>query len=252
MNETEQLRERQKRTRLLIGDAGMEIFKNAHVLVLGVGGVGAYAAEHLARTGVGRLTLVDGDTVELSNCNRQIPALTSTIGKPKAEVMADRLREINPQIVVETRVEFIEPEAVPALLDTPFDYAVDAIDSLASKIAFLLECRRRKIPLISSMGAGGKTDPSKIQIADISKTYGCPLARAVRTRLKEQRVTRGIKTVFSPEPCQSEIEHTTSPDGKKRALVGTLSYLPAAFGGFCAAAVIDGLRQSDHRNRMMK
>jgi len=234
--------ERQKRTRLLVGDAGIERLRNAHVLVLGVGGVGAYAAEHLARAGIGRLTLVDGDAVELSNCNRQLPALSSTLGRPKAEVMAERLREINPELTVEARVEFIGPEDVGALLDAGFDYVVDAIDSLAAKVAFLLECRRRKIPLVSSMGAGGKTDPEQIRVADISKSYGCALARAVRARLKERGVERGVKVVFSPEAvAKSAIQTVTAPDGKKRAYVGTVSYMPAAFGGFCASVVLRNL-----------
>jgi len=242
MNETESCEERRKRTRLLVGDAGMERLRAAHVLVLGIGGVGAYAAEHLGRAGIGRLTLVDGDAVELSNCNRQLPALTSTLGRPKAEVMAERLREINPEAAVEPRVEFITPETVDGLLDAGFDYVVDAIDSLGPKVAFLLACRRRKIPLISSMGAGGKTDPAQIRIADISKTYGCALSRAVRTRLKERGVERGIKVVFSPEEVpKSAVEVVAAPDGKKRAYVGTISYMPAAFGGFCASVVLRGL-----------
>lgn len=240
MNETSSAR--QERTRLLVGDSGIEILRNARVLVLGVGGVGAYAAEHLARAGIGRLTLVDGDTVEPSNCNRQLPALSSTLGRPKAEVMAERLREVNPELNVDVRVEFIAPEDVGALLDTGFDYAVDAIDSLAAKVAFLLECRRRKQPLISSMGAGGKTDPELIRIADISKSYGCALARAVRARLKEHGVERGVKVVFSPEEVsKSAIRTVVNPDGSKRAYVGTISYMPAAFGGFCASAVLRGL-----------
>ncbi len=197
-NESDEYRERQQRTRLLVGDGGLERLRNAHVLVLGVGGVGAYAAEQLARAGIGRLTLIDGDCVELSNCNRQLPALSSTLGQPKALVMAERLRQVNPDLDVQSRIEFIRESDVPELLAGDFDYAVDAIDSLGPKIAFLLECRRRKLPLISSMGAGGKTDPAQIRLDDISRTYGCALARAVRSLLREHRVSRGIKVVFSP------------------------------------------------------
>ena len=226
-NESDEYRERQQRTRLLVGDGGLERLRNAHVLVLGVGGVGAYAAEQLARAGIGRLTLIDGDCVE-----------------PKALVMAERLRQVNPDLDVQSRIEFIRESDVPELLAGDFDYAVDAIDSLGPKIAFLLECRRRKLPLISSMGAGGKTDPAQIRLDDISRTYGCALARAVRSRLREHRVSRGIKVVFSPEAVpKSAVESGLSPEGKQRSTVGTISYMPACFGCFCAGAVLRGLLQ---------
>ena len=233
--------ERQKRTRLLLGD-DLARLQNAHVLVLGVGGVGAYAAEQLGRAGIGTLTLVDGDDIEPSNCNRQLPALTSTLGLPKAEVMADRLKEINPAVKVLTRNEFIEGGKIPQLLDSGFDFMIDAIDSLTPKVEFLLEARRRKIPLVSSMGAGGRMDPSLITVADISKTHGCTLARAVRSRLREHGVSRGLKVVFSPEPVpKSAIESTVDSRGKFRSAVGTISYLPAIFGCICASVVIRGL-----------
>lgn len=233
--------ERQKRTRLLLGD-DLARLQNAHVLVLGVGGVGAYAAEQLGRVGIGTLTLVDGDDIEPSNCNRQLPALTSTLGLPKAEVMADRLKEINPAVKVLTRNEFIEGGKIPQLLDSGFDFMIDAIDSLTPKVEFLLEARRRKIPLVSSMGAGGRMDPSLITVADISKTHGCALARAVRSRLREHGVSRGLKVVFSPEPVpKSAIESTVDSRGKFRSTVGTISYLPAIFGCICASVVIRGL-----------
>ena len=233
--------ERQKRTRLLLGD-GLERLRNARILVLGIGGVGAYAAEQLGRAGVGTLLLVDGDRVDPSNCNRQLPALTSTIGMAKAEVMAQRLREINPELNVITRNEFIADEKIPELLEGGFDYVIDAIDSLTPKVDFLLEARRRKIPLVSSMGAGGKMDPSLITVADISKTYGCALARAVRTRLREHGVTRGIKVVFSPEAVpRSAIETATDGHGKFRSTVGTISYFPAIFGCTCASVAIRDL-----------
>ncbi|WP_294505475.1 tRNA threonylcarbamoyladenosine dehydratase [uncultured Victivallis sp.] len=233
--------ERQKRTRLLLGD-DLARLQNAHVLVLGVGGVGAYAAEQLGRAGIGTLTLVDGDDIEPSNCNRQLPALTSTLGLPKAEVMADRLKEINPAVKVLTRNEFIEGGKIPQLLDSGFDFMIDAIDSLTPKVEFLLEARRRKIPLVSSMGAGGRMDPSLITVADISKTHGCALARAVRSRLREHGVSRGLKVVFSPEPVpKSAIESTVDSRGKFRSTVGTISYLPAIFGCICASVVIRGL-----------
>lgn len=238
---TDSISERQKRTQLLLGDKFYRL-RQARILVLGVGGVGAYAAEQLARAGVGTLLLADGDNVEPSNCNRQLPALSSTIGQPKVEVMAQRLREINPELNVEVRNEFIQGEKIPELLSTPFDYAIDAIDSLTPKVEFLLEAGRRKVPLISSMGAGGKMDPSQIMIADISKTYGCALARAVRARLREHGVTKGVKVVFSPEAVpKSAIESCSNSQGKFRSTVGTISYLPAIFGCFCASAAIRDL-----------
>ncbi len=158
MNESENL-SRFERTRLLLGKEKLERFRRAHVLVLGVGGVGAYAAEQLARAGIGTLTLVDGDRFELTNCNRQLPALTSTLGRPKAEVVAERMREINPAGTFLPRVEFLQGDGIDRLLETRFDFAVDAIDSLTPKVEFLLGCLRRNIPVVSSMGSGGKVDP---------------------------------------------------------------------------------------------
>ena len=242
MNEYEDFERRQQRTRLLVGDEKLERLRRAHVLVLGVGGVGAYAAEQLARAGVGRLTLVDGDVVEPSNCNRQLPALTANFGRPKAEVMAERFREINPAIEVIPVVEFIRDEKIDRLLETRFDYAVDAIDQLSPKVFFILGCRKRKIPLISSMGSGGKTDPSLIQVADISRTRGCALARAVRTRLRDLGVYKGVKTVFSPEEVSRAAVHAWQDEaGHNHSTVGTFSYMPAAFGCFCASVVLRAL-----------
>lgn len=245
MNESDEYRERQQRTRLLVGDGGLERLRNAHVLVLGVGGVGAYAAEQLARAGIGRLTLIDGDCVEPSNCNRQLPALSSTLGQPKALVMAERLRQVNPGLDVQSRIEFIRESDVPELLAGRFRLCGRRHRLAGSQNSpFLLECRRRKLPLISSMGAGGKTDPAQIRLDDISRTYGCALARAVRSRLREHRVSRGIKVVFSPEAVpKSAVESGLSPEGKQRSTVGTISYMPACFGCFCAGAVLRGLLQ---------
>lgn len=204
-NESDEYRERQQRTRLLVGDGGLERLRNAHVLVLGVGGVGAYAAEQLARAGIGRLTLIDGDCVEPSNCNRQLPALSSTLGQPKALVMAERLRQVNPDLDVQSRIEFIRESDVPELLAGDFDYAVDAIDSLGPKIAFLLECRRRKLPLISSMGAGRQdrsgTDPARRYLQDIRLRAGAgrpfPSARTPGQPRHQSRILSGSRTEIS-------------------------------------------------------
>lgn len=190
MREFNEYNLRQQRTRLLVGEEKMERLSLAHVLVLGIGGVGSYASELLARAGVGELTLIDGDVVEKSNCNRQLPALSSTLGRPKVEVMGERILEINPAIKLNLISDFMQKEKIEMLLANHFDYAVDAIDQLTPKIDFILGCREHKIPLISSMGSGGKTDPAQIQIADISKTYGCALARAVRTRLRAVEIGR--------------------------------------------------------------
>ena len=241
MNESENL-SRFERTRLLLGKEKLERFRRAHVLVLGVGGVGAYAAEQLARAGIGTLTLVDGDRFELTNCNRQLPALTSTLGRPKAEVVAERMREINPAGNYFPRVEFLQGDGIDRLLETRFDFAVDAIDSLTPKVEFLLGCLRRNIPVVSSMGSGGKVDPSLIQVADISKTHGCALARAVRTRLRAAGVTRGIRTVFSPEAVPPEaVLAWKNEAGHHHSTVGTVSYLPAIFGCVCASVVLRAL-----------
>ena len=241
MNESENL-SRFERTRLLLGKEKLERFRRAHVLVLGVGGVGAYAAAQLARAGIGTLTLVDGDRFELTNCNRQLPALTSTLGRPKAEVVAERMREINPAGTFLPRVEFLLGDGIDRLLETRFDFAVDAIDSLTPKVEFLLGCLRRNIPVVSSMGSGGKVDPSLIQVADISKTHGCALARAVRTRLRAAGVTRGIRTVFSPEAVPPEAVLAWKDEaGHHHSTVGTVSYLPAIFGCVCASVVLRAL-----------
>ena len=230
MNESENL-SRFERTRLLLGKEKLERFRRAHVLVLGVGGVGAYAAEQLARAGIGTLTLVDGDRFELTNC-----------GRPKAEVVAERMREINPAGTFLPRVEFLQGDGIDRLLETRFDFAVDAIDSLTPKVEFLLGCLRRNIPVVSSMGSGGKVDPSLIQVADISKTHGCALARAVRTRLRAAGVTRGIRTVFSPEAVPPEAVLAWKDEaGHHHSTVGTVSYLPAIFGCVCASVVLRAL-----------
>ncbi len=242
MAEFSELEERQQRTRLLVGDAGITRLRTAHVLVLGVGGVGAYAAEQLARAGIGRLTLVDGDRIERSNCNRQLPALTSTLGRPKAEVVAERILEINPEAETIPVVDFIRDEKIDRLLETGFDYAIDAIDQLSPKVFFLLGCRKRRLPVISSMGSGGKSDPTQIRVADISKTFGCALARAVRTRLRDLGVSHGIRTVFSPEEVPKQaVRCWQDPEGHNHSTVGTISYMPAAFGCVCASVALRDL-----------
>ena len=230
-----------ERTELLLGSEKCEILREARVLVVGLGGVGAYAAEMIARAGVGRMTIADADIVGESNINRQLIALHSTIGRPKAELVAERLRDINPDIELEVVNRYIKDEETDLLLDsTRFDYAVDAIDTLSPKLALILGCLDRKIPLVSSMGAGAKTDPTKLEIADISKTHHCPLAHMLRKRLHKAGVKSGFTAVFSPEPIR-EGAMIECEERNKKSNVGTISYIPAMFGIGCASVVIRDL-----------
>ena len=227
------------RTELLLGEEKMQKLKQAHVLVVGLGGVGAYAAEQLARAGIGSLTIVDGDTVHSSNRNRQLAALVSTEGHEKAGVMAERLKDINPELNLTVINEFIKDERIPGLLDeTKFDFVVDAIDTLSPKVFLIVETFRRGYPLISSMGAGGKFDPSKIEITDISKTHNCKLARMVRKRLTKHKIKKGFTVVFSPEPINREHVIEIEGEQNKKTTVGTISYMPGLFGMFAASYVI--------------
>ena len=189
-----------ERTELLIKEEGLEKLINASVLVVGLGGVGSFAAEFLARAGVGNMTIVDGDTVDITNINRQLPALHSTVGKHKVEVVGERLLDINPKLNLTKINEFLNPERMDQILDEgKFDYILDCIDSLTPKLKLLIAARRRKIKVVSSMGAGGKTDPSKVMVRDISKSHNCYLAKQVRKRLKKEKINKGIRCVFSNE-----------------------------------------------------
>ena len=230
-----------ERTALLLGEEKLGMLRRAHVLVVGLGGVGAYAAEMIARAGVGRMTVADADTVSVSNINRQLVALRSTVGRPKAEVLAERLRDINPELELTVLNRFIRDEETYALLDAArYDYVVDAIDTLSPKLALILAALERGLPLVSSMGAGAKTDPTKLEIADISKTHHCPLAHMLRKRLHQAGVRRGFQAVFSPEPAR-EGAMILCEEQNKKSNVGTISYLPALFGIGCASVVIRGL-----------
>ena len=236
-----------ERTELLIKENGLEKLSNANLLVVGLGGVGAFAAEFLARAGIGSMTIVDGDTVDITNINRQLPALHSTVGKTKAEIVAGRLLDINPELNLTVKTEFLNPEGMAPILDSEkFDYVLDCIDSVSPKLSLIREARKRKIKLISAMGAGGKTDPSKIMVKDISKTYNCYLAKQVRKRLKrENNIQKGFKCVFSSELQDEESLKMTDGTNFKRSFYGTISYLPAAFGLFAAAEVINYLAKKD-------
>ena len=230
-----------ERTELLLGPEKLATLRRAHVLVVGLGGVGAYAAEMIARAGVGRMTVADADTVSLSNINRQLVALHSTVGLPKAEVLAARLRDINPAIELTTVEKYIRDEETYALLDAArYDYVVDAIDTLSPKLALIAATLERRMPLVSAMGAGAKTDPTRMEIADISKTHHCPLAHMLRKRLHKIGIRSGFRAVFSPEPIR-EGAMILCEEQNKKSNVGTISYLPALFGIGCASVAIRGL-----------
>ena len=237
------------RTSLLLGDEKMQRLADAHVLVVGVGGVGAYAAEMLCRAGVGELTIVDADTVNVTNINRQLPATHSTIGRLKTEVLGKRLRDINPVLRLHELPLYLKEEEASSLLDgtlsalsseahRPFTFIVDAIDTIAPKCALIGEALRRGIPIVSSMGAGAKSDITQIRFADLWDTYHCGLAKAVRTRLKKEGLRRPLPVVFSTEQAVRQAVITVEGEQNKKSTAGTISYMPAVFGCYLAEYVI--------------
>ena len=235
-----------ERTELLIKENGIEKLQNANLLIVGLGGVGSFAVEFLARSGVGKMTIVDGDTVDITNINRQLPALHSTIGKSKVEVVADRLLDINPKLELVKINEFLSPEKMEEVIDSQeFNYILDCIDSVTPKVTLLLMAKRRKIKIVSCMGAGGKINPAKVMVRDISKTYNCFLAKQVRKRLKKEKIDKGIRCVFSNEIQKEESLEMTDGANYKRSYYGTISYIPAIFGLYAAAEVINFLIEKD-------
>ncbi len=230
------------RTELLIGKEGVIRLSCAHILVVGLGGVGAYAAEQLVRAGVGTLTLVDGDYVHQTNRNRQLPALLSTEGRLKTEVLAERFREINPKIQLNLISEFVRDERIQEVLEqSDYDYIVDAIDTLSPKVFLIYRSIGRRLKLVSSMGSGGKTDPTQVRIDDISKTINCPMARALRKRLNRLGIRNGFKAVFSPEAVPREAVIQVESEQNKKSNVGTISYMPPLFGTIMASEIIRSL-----------
>ncbi len=228
------------RTRLLVGDDGAARLDAARVLVAGVGGVGGYAAEMLARTGVGHLTLVDSDNVAVSNINRQLIATTRTVGRPKVDLFMVRFKEINPAISVSPLLEYITPDNVERLLAPGFDFVIDAIDTVAPKVALLSHCLRHRIPVVSSMGAGGRLHPERVGYFDLWETREDGLARAVRQRLKQAGLRRPLKTVASTEaPRRASVIELD--ERNKRSSYGTVAPVPAAFGILLASHVINKL-----------
>lgn len=231
------MNERCSRTRLLVGDAALSRLKAASILVAGVGGVGSYAAEALARAGIGKLTLIDGDLVQPSNINRQLHALTTTIGRPKVEVMAERLLQINPALKLATHHLVLTPENIPHLLAEPYDLVLDAIDSLDAKLALISGCVERGMPVIASMGAAGKLDPSRVRVANLVDSQGCRLARKVRKELRRRGITEGVRVVYSDEAFDGK-GFGEREQGEVRRPMGSISYLPAMFGLQAAAEAV--------------
>ncbi len=228
-----------QRTELLVKEEGIERLQSANILIIGLGGVGSFAAEFLVRSGIGNLTIVDGDTVDITNINRQLPALNSTIGKNKTDVVAERILDINPKINLKKINEFLEPERMEEILtQEKFDYVLDCIDSLSPKLALIITCKRKKIKLVSAMGAGGKTDPSKVMVRDISKTNNCFLAKQIRKKLKKEQIHKGFRCVFSTEIQDENSLKMTDGSNYKKSFYGTISYMPAIFGLYAAAEVI--------------
>lgn len=232
------------RTELLLGAEKLEKLRNSSVLVVGLGGVGAYAAEQICRAGVGKMTLVDGDVVETTNRNRQLTALVSTTGQPKAEILAARFRDVNPEIELTVVNDFISDEKTVELLQSqPFDFVVDCIDTISPKVFLIYYALQLGLPVVSSMGAGGKTDIEKIRIDDISKTNYCKLAKVVRKRLADLGIKKGVQVVYSTEVTDENAVRAEDSQYKK-SIVGTISYMPPLFGCFISSVVIRGLTAS--------
>ena len=228
----------QERAELLFKPEGIEILKNANVLIVGLGGVGSFAAEFIVRAGVGNVTIVDGDTVDITNVNRQLPALHSTVGQPKVEIVGDRLMDINPELNLTRVQEFLSPERATEIVTKDFDYVLDCIDSITPKLNLVVASKKAGVKVISNMGAGGKMLASKVVVKDISKTDVCPLAKVIRKRLKKMGISSGVKAVFSLEkPDESSLKMTDGSNFKK-SFFGTNSWVPGLFGLHSAETVI--------------
>ena len=228
-----------ERTELLVKKEGIKKLNSANILIVGLGGVGSFAAEFIARAGVGKMTIVDGDAFDETNKNRQLPALNSTVGKSKTAVIADRLKDINPDLKLTVLEEFLSPERAFEIVNKEYDYVMDCIDSITPKINLIVAAKRKKVKLISSMGAGGKLDASKVVVKDISKTKNCKMARALKKRLKDRKVNKGITAVYSEEVQIPESLALTNGTNFKKSYYGTISYMPAAFGLQASSFVIN-------------
>ncbi|MEO5366754.1 MAG: tRNA threonylcarbamoyladenosine dehydratase [Magnetococcus sp. WYHC-3] len=248
--------QRMERTRILVGDDGLQRLASAHVLVCGLGGVGSYAAEGLCRAGVGRLTLVDADGVSPSNINRQLHATVASVGQSKVALMGAHLERINPDAQLDLQELFLDPRTTPELLDRISPHWVaDCIDSLNCKVNLLVSAQARGLAVISSMGAGGRFDPTAVRVDDLMDTHGCPLAREVRNRGRRQGLQRGVLAVWSDEPPRPHRPPEPVSWGRPRAVNGTLGYLPALFGMTLAGTIVrrlleGGQRRSDSTDRI--
>lgn len=227
-----------ERAELLFRKEGLEKLQNANVLVVGLGGVGSFAAEFLCRAGIGKMTIVDGDVVDITNINRQLPALHSTVGQPKITIVGDRLMDINPELKLTRVKEFLTPERAFEIVSEEFDYVLDCIDSITPKLNLIVGAKKKKVKIVSNMGAGGKMLANKVTVKDISKTDVCPLAKVVRKRLKKMGVSRGVKAVFSTEKPDEDSVKMTDGTNFKKSFYGTNSYMPALFGLHAAETVI--------------
>lgn len=233
-----------ERAELIVGEEGTEKIIAAHVLIVGLGGVGSFAAEFIARAGVGRLTIVDGDDIDITNINRQLPALHSTVGKQKVDEVGARLLDINPKLVLTKIDEFLAPEKMAGLIkEGEFSYVVDCIDSVSPKVSLIKACRNNRVRCVSAMGAGGKFDPKYVQVKDISKVAGCKLGVNIKKRLKAEKIDRGVRAVFSSEEVGKDSLQMTNGANFKKSFYGTTSYMPALFGLYAAAEVINYLRK---------
>ncbi len=233
-----------ERTQLLIGEEQLIQLNRSSVLIVGLGGVGSYAAEFVCRAGVGNITIVDGDVVDVTNKNRQLPALSSTVGKSKAAIMAERMMDINPNLKLTVIDTFQRPEDTSAMINqNRYDYVMDCIDSISPKVYLIRSCVEHKQRFISSMGAGGKTDPSAVTVGDVSESYNCPFARLVRKRLHRQGIYRGFKVVYNHGPLYRNSLKLTDGSNFKKSFYGTISFMPALFGLRMAAEVINDLRE---------
>ena len=227
----------QERAELLFKAEGLQNLKNANVIIVGVGGVGSFAAEFLARAGVGNLTIVDGDVVDITNINRQLPALHSTIGMSKIEVVGNRLMDINPELNLTKVQEFLSPERAFEIVEEKYDYVLDCIDSVTPKLNLIIGAKRKRVKIISSMGAGGKMEASKVKVADITNTVNCMFAKTIRRRLKEFKIDK-LKVVFSSEIQDETSLKMTDGSNYKKSFYGTNSYMPGLFGLYMAETVI--------------
>lgn len=229
------MEEQFSRTELLIGDDGLNRLKNSHVAVFGIGGVGGYAAEALVRCGLGKIDIIDNDTVSESNINRQIIATHKTVGKPKVDIMEERLLEINPNVLIQKHKLFFTPDTSEKFDFEKYDYVIDAIDTVVGKLELIKKSKLNNIPIICAMGAGNKLDPTKFEVADISKTSVCPLAKVIRQELRKQRI-KDVKVVYSKE---LPIKHDTKENGK--SIPGSVSFVPPVVGLIISGEVIKDL-----------